>query len=110
MCAHVRGRPSAYVLRHTFPLSSRKIESTGRVSMARLKSSGTISIHSSPLHLPQVALSSSQSTVCLLSYPINMNMDVSVESSGLTGKTTECSINEYRDSSFSSMHMHDLFC
>ena len=87
VCAHLRGRLGAYVPRHTFPLSARKIESAGRVSMPRLKSSGAISSHSSPLHLPQVALSSCQSTACLLSSPIIMNMDVSVEPSVLMGGT-----------------------
>lgn len=55
--AHVRGRLSGTP---SF-LSARKIESVGRVSMPRLMSSGAISSHSCPLHLPQVALSSSQS-------------------------------------------------
>lgn len=92
MCVCACGRLSVYVMWHTYSLSARKIESAGRVSMPRLKSSGAISSHSSPLHLPQVALSSSQSTVCLLSYPIIMNMDVSVEPLVLmagTGKTTK---------------------
>lgn len=44
---------------HPLLLCTRKIESVGRVSAPRLKSSGTIGSHSSPLHLPQVALSSS---------------------------------------------------
>lgn len=70
-----RGTPSL--------LSMREIESAGRVSVPRLHSSGAISSHSSPLHLPQVALSSPQSTVCLLSYPIIMNMHVSAEPSVL---------------------------
>lgn len=87
MCAHVRGCCCAYVPRHTFPLSAVKIESVGRVSVPRLESSGTISSHSSPLHLPQVALSSCQSTVCLLFSPIIMNMDVSIEPSVLMGGT-----------------------
>lgn len=85
-CAHVRGR----MCRGTpSPLSARKIESAGRMSVPRLKSSAAISSHSSPLHLPQVALSSSQSTVCLLSYPIIMNMDVSIEPLGSNGWNRE---------------------
>lgn len=71
---------------HPLLLCTRKIESVGRVSAPRLKSSGTIGSHSSPLHLPQVALSSSQPIAWFLSRLIIMNIDVSVELLILMGK------------------------
>ena len=77
------------------------------MSMTAQKSSGAIGSHSFPLHLPQVALSSYLSTVCLLSSPVIMNMDVSVLSLFLNRKKQ---INDYCERSFDIMHIHYAFC